>query len=352
MKPKKKLHPLVIAVIILLLLAVGLCAVVAGLWFSGRNAVSKPNEAPELPQGETEEDNGIYVTYNGKRYRYNDQMYNVLLMGVDAEVNPSEAEGIKEQSDVVMLGALDLAANKLTMIAIPRDLMCEVEQVDENGNHVGLTRTQLTMAYYYGDGRHGSCKLVSEAVSNLFYGLPIQGYAAYFLNGIGALNDAVGGVTVVVSDDYPFLNMAACHRMVSGTTLTLTGEEAEYYIRCRWAEHPDGAAHRLMRQKQYMLALIDQAKAAIKENPASLFTMYDAVDDYLLTNVSLSEISYLATKAVGMDFSGQFRTVEGTSEIVMAGDKAYLEVTADQNSLYELMLDVFYTEVPEQEQPS
>ena len=342
---KKKRNPLLVAAVILLLLAATLCAVVGGLWLSGRSAARQPEKAPELPQEQGEQDTGSYVTYEGKRYRYNEDMFNVLLMGIDADVDPSQAEGIREQSDLVVLAALDMKKDKLTLITIPRDLICDVQLVDDAGELIGIKRTHLNMAYTYGDGTHGSCKLVCDAVSNIFYGLPIHRYGAYFMNGIAALNDAVGGVTLVVSDDYPFWNVEGAQRLVAGETVTLTGEEAVWYTRCRWMEHPDGTALRLMRQKQYIQALIDQAMEKVVSDPASALGMYNAVSDYVITNVGLGEITYLASQVAGMEFSGQIRTVEGTSHIT---EDMYLEVIPDQQALYALMLDVFYTEAEDE----
>ena len=42
---------------------------------------------------------------------------------------------------------------------------------------------------------------MEEAVSELFYGLPIHGYCALSMNNIADLNDAVGGVTVTVPEE-------------------------------------------------------------------------------------------------------------------------------------------------------
>ena len=69
--------------------------------------------------------------------------------------------------------------------------------------------------------------------------------------------------------------------------------------------------------------------------------LYDSVDDYILTDLGVGQISYLATKAAGMEFEGDLRGLSG--ELVEVDDVAELHV--DQDNLYELMLEVFYTEV-------
>ena len=339
---KKKLHPLLIAVIVLLLLALTLCGVVLGLWLHGRNAMNESAEGPNLPpQEEAMEETGSFVEYNGKRYRYNEDMKNILLLGIDSELNPSEAAGSHDQADVLVLAALDLKQNKMTLISLSRDIMCDIPIEDNDGKETGLLTTQLALAYAYGNGLHKSCELTRDTVSNLFYGLPIHGYAAYYMNGIEELNDAVGGVTVNIIEDYPFSKQGQTKTWVEGAEITLNGKQAMHYIRARleW----DVAANdlRMQRQKQYMLALANKAKEQAKTDPASILSMYDAVDDYIVTDLGLSEISYLATKAAGMDFSGSIYSLTG--ELVL-NEKNMAELRVNQDELRELMLDVFYIE--------
>lgn len=343
---KKKLHPLLVVVIVLLLLAMTLCGVVLGLWLHGRSAMNEPTEGPNLPEQEEQtEKTGSFVEYNGKRYQYNEDMKNILLMGIDSDKNPDEAAGSHDQADVFVLAAMDLNQNKMTLISLSRDIMCNIPIEDNDNQQIGLKKTQLALAYAYGDGRHGSCKIARDAVSNIFYGLPIQGYGAYYLNGVADLNDAVGGVTVNLIFDYPFYVCDGAKRLtedLEGKDVTLTGKEAAAYIRARDENRPDANGLRMQRQKQYMLALISKAKDSAMKNPASIMEMYGAVDDYILTNLGLSEISYLATQAIGMDFAGDIRNVSGE---VILNEENMAEIHVNQQELYELMLDVFYMEV-------
>ena len=348
-KAKKKMSPLVIIVLVLLLLAITLCGVVAGLWFYGKSSLEQETEAPTLPVNKTEQSEEVetqettdsIIEYSGKRYQYNKNMVNILLLGIDSSEDPDEAFGNADQADVLVLVALDLKSNKMTLINVSRDIMCDVELVETDGTHTGLRHTQLALSYAFGDGQHESCELTRDAVSNLFYGLPIQGYAAYYMSGIRELNDAVGGVTVTILDDYPFTHIYQVRDMVAGKTMRLNGLQAEYYIRCRLEDRADAHELRMKRQKQYMLALISTAKEKVLENPASILKLYDSVDDYILTDLGVGQISYLATKAAGMEFEGDFRKLTG--KLVEVDNVAGLHV--DQESLYDLMLEVFYTEV-------
>lgn len=59
---------------------------------------------------------------------------------------------------------------------------------------------------------------MEQAVSELFYGLPIHGYCALSMNSIASLNDTVGGVTVTVPEDLAVMQPKL---FTAGDTVTL-----------------------------------------------------------------------------------------------------------------------------------
>ena len=344
---KRKLHPLIIVVIILLLFALILCTFVVGLWMHGKNSMTQATPPPTLPLPaesttvETQSNPNIFE-YNGKRYKYNTNMINLLLLGIDSEEKHDDYQTGYDQADVIVLAALDPLNNELNLISLSRDTLCDIEVTDNDGKNAGLIQTQLALTFGYGNDPHESCQATCDAVSNIFYGLPIRGYGAYYMNGIVELNDAVGGVTVTIIEDYPFSKQGQTKHWVEGTKVTLKGEWAEYYIRARVEHGVDSNDLRMVRQKQYMLALVNQAISKAKENPASIMEMYNAVDDYVITDLGVGEIAYLAMKATGMNFSGEIRSLPGD---LVLGEDGYAELHLNPQALYELMLDVFYTEI-------
>lgn len=342
---KKKINPFLIFFCILMGVTVLLCAAVAGLWLHGRSALTQTEQVPSLPAENPTISSPAenVVVYNGKRYRYNEDMCNILLLGIDSDDTPDSADGNHDQADVLVLAALDLANNKMSLISVPRDILCDFETLDENGNSSGVLNAHLALAYAYGDGQHQSCQITANAVSNIFYGLPIHGYGAFYMKGIGPLNDAVGGVPVTILDDILMYEVPGASRLRPGAQITLNAREAEVYLRVRLEYQADANQHRTNRQKQYMLSLLTQAKKRVKENPASLMTMYNAVDEYILTNLDIGQISYLATEAISMDFTGDIRSLTGEFSL---DDQNRAVLTLDQDALYELMLSVFYTELP------
>lgn len=160
----KKIIIGILSVLILLNLSI-----VGGVWYLR----SKGNENIRS-QNQTNRE-GYYVTYQGKEYKYNDDMINILLVGIDKRGNiEEEVQGIQGLADTVILVSLDTTNNTLYMTAIPRDTMTEIRQTDTEGNFVQTTKDKLTLQYGYGKDAQESNELMVTTVSNLMRNLPIQ----------------------------------------------------------------------------------------------------------------------------------------------------------------------------------
>ena len=227
----------------------------------------------------------------------------------------------------------------MTLISVSRDTMCDITILEDDQHQQGVAHAQIALSYAYGDGLSVSCELCREAVSTLFHGLEIDGYGAFFLGGVGKLNDAMGGVTVAVPQDLP--GLAVFRGMTPGGTATLTGEQARAFLQWR-EETATGNDGRMQRQKLFLLGAIDQLRRQIKSNPASVLSLYTTVNDYILTDLDLSRIVYLATEAASMQFSGDILRVPTGEGTVSAQN--HLELPVDEEGLNDLILSVFYEE--------
>lgn len=334
-KKQRKRLPLVLRLfIILMAITLLLCATVFGIWLHGRSVLrSKTVSAPTIDQNDNTQLDNYTIYHNGQYYRYKTGMVNLLLIGVDADEKPDQPHeyGGDYQADVLVLAALDTESNEMTLISISRDTMCDITILGDAQRQQGVARAQIALSYAYGDGLSVSCQLCCEAVSALFHGLDIDGYGAFFLGGVNVLNDALGGVTVTVPNTVPGMDI--------GSTVTLTGDQARRFIQWR-KEDATGNDERMQRQKQYLLSAISQTRQRIRTNPTSVLTLYNSVSDYVLTDLDLSRILYLATEAAAMDFSGdilRLPTGEGT-----VNAQQHLELPVDEEALTELILSVFY----------
>lgn len=302
----------------------------------------KNNEMEETGSPEDKEEKEGRVYYNGKAYDFNRDILTFLVMGIDqrSETVQEYTEGFEGGSaDAIFLLVLDPHSKKMQIIAIDRNTMTDVDIYDYYGSYEKTVRTQLCVQHGFGDGTVKSAGYMEKAVSNLLYGLPINGYCAVNMSAIPQINDAVGGVDVTVLDDITKMDKA----LVKGADVHLMGKSAFWYVKYRDTGVFGSAAGRLERQRQYLTAYVSKAKSEFRKNPALPVTLFGTLKDYMTTDLNAEKVTYLATMAAGFDFSGvDIRKIPG--ETVM-GDE-YEEFYVDEDGMYELILDVFYEEVP------
>ena len=343
--PRKKRGPL-IAVLIIFGILVLLLATAVGAYFylnkKGEAQLKKNQSIASItaPEEASSEDDGKTIVYNGAKYKYNEDNINILFMGVDRDMQDTGEKVIGEngQADVLIWAALDSKTGHLSLINISRDAMVDVNKYNVEDKYLGTDKMQLCLAYSYGDGKEKSCENTLQSVSRLMYGMPVNAYVAIDYSAIAPLNDAIGGVTVNVLEDLTQSDSA----LKAGETVTLHGEQAQTYVRSRNTEVLDSNNQRMERQKQYIDAFLQQAISQTRKNLTLPVTLYNDVSDYMVTNISASEATHLATLMIQNGVSGgDILTVPGE---VTQGD-VYAEFNPDDKELYKLILSVFYKEI-------
>lgn len=306
-----------------------------------------PEEAKVEGQ-EAEPDNSYVwqegdVRYHGGIYRYNEDILTFLFLGIDklSEVKPVKNSIDGGQSDAIFLLVLNPVNKEATVIGIPRDTMAEVEVYDKKGKYRGTDIRQICLQHGYGDGAELSCERSVTAVSKLFYNLPIHGYCALNMGAIPLLNDAVGGVDVIALEDAS-LSEVKSFRAKKGEALHLEGMDAYVYLRARDTGQSKSAAGRLERQKQYLTAYASKAVEALKSDITLPVSLYNTLSKYMVTDITIDEVSYLATRVAEYQFPEE-------NMFSLAGDinteGKYEKFYVDEQALYELILKVFYVEV-------
>lgn len=278
------------------------------------------------------------VRYKGVHYRYNSDILTFLFMGIDKNtvVEPVKNGIDGGQADALFLLVLDPDKKEASIIGINRNTMTDVAVYDENGRYRMDMVAQICLQHGFGDGAASSCERSVDAVSELFYDLPVNGYCAINMGAVPLINDAVGGVELTALETIPDT------WITEGETITLTGEEAYKYVRSRDTDEFASADRRLERQKQYLTAYAAKAMSEIKSDITLPLTIYNTLNKYMVTDISVDEVSYLATQAQNYDFDGsRFYQLEG--ETVMGS--RYEEFYVDETALYELILEIFYIEI-------
>lgn len=310
---------------------------VAGLGYAG---IQKKKAAEAASAKATvEADDSNTVTWQGKTYKYNQNLSNYLLLGVDkrtpAETRVGKADA--GQADALFLLSLNRKTKEMTMISIPRDTMTDVESFDLEGKSLGKSKDHISLSYGYGDGGAESCKLTQEAVSNLFYGLPIQGYLAMNLDGIPELTKSVGGLTVTVPNnslEYEYPEFA------EGAEVTLTEENTEVFLRSRDVDESQSAIYRMERQKAFLDAFSKKAKECYEQNAKFAADLFVAIKPYTVTNISEDRLMKLfQTADEGDGYTEWTVPGEGTQGL------SYDEYHVDDDALYAKIMETFYQEI-------
>ena len=307
-------------------------AILLGLYRGGRWLETRRNN-PE-PRGNYQERkaNEATVTYDGTVYRQRKNLTSILLMGIDHD--SGETGG---QADFLQLIVIDDTSRTLKRLSIDRDTMTPITVLGVLGNRSGVRTAQVSLSHGFGDGKEQSCELTAEAVSNLLLGMPVDFYLAMNLDGIAALNDMAGGVTVTLADDFSAQDPA----MAQGTTLTLHGDQAEIYVRSRRNVGVGTNEARMVRQEQYVAKLFAQLDTQMRSDQNFSGTMFDTLSPYLTTSIGrgrLINVVWLAkdyARQEPLSISGEHRV----------GSDGFMQFYADEASLYETVLDLFYEEV-------
>lgn len=279
------------------------------------------------------------VLWNGKEYEYNDHLSNYLVLGIDTREKTETSVGQADagQADAIYLVSRDRVKNTVTVISVPRDTMTEIETFTPGGESLGKSTDHISLSYAYGDGGHESCRLAREAVSNLFYGLPIQGYCAVNMDGISALVQSVGTVTVTVPNDsleaeYP--------EFTAGSQVTLNEENTEIFVRYRDTDERQSALVRMERQEEFIRALGEAVKALAVQDSGFAGKLYETMRPYMVTSMGNDEFVRLMQSAAEGGASEGW-TVPGQP----VDGQYYDEYHVDDEALYEKIIETFYTEI-------
>lgn len=357
-QPKKKSKALKIftrigiTIIVLLVITASTLAV---LLVRGRNEVLNGNqnvkiEVPDSFKTEQTDDNndgssenvGDIVFYNGKRYKYNDKITTIVFAGIDkrTEEHQQGVYGTAGQADCIFVMALDTESGGYKLMAVSRDSMVDVNIIDNKGVFQGTSNVQINLSYGYGYTKEQSAENLKNAVSRLFFGVPVNKYVAFDLDVIPILNDQVGGVNVTVNEDLTRRDP----ELYVGNNLTLNGTQAEYFVRTRDVTGDENQNNlRMERQKIYLTSFIKTTLKQTKSNIKKPLQMYNSCIDYMNTDITPSAVTYYTSVFLksGFDADKNMIKVPGTT---IAKD-GFAEYHVDTDEFFKIILETYYKEV-------
>ncbi len=268
---------------------------------------------------------GAEVYYKGQGYIYNENLINILCVGVDKE---EKTDKRYRQADALYLLSFDTETKKLNILSISRNTLADIEVYDINNEFLDNDNAQICLSFVYGKDDEHSSMLTSKAVSRLLYDLPINSYYTIFMDGVVKAVDSVGGVEVTVPED---LSRYYSH-WKKGSRVTLHSNDVLRYLQIRGESNEP----RMQRQIDFIKSFIKSAKSAFKKDLSLPLDLYNKLAKNSVTDIDAAQAVYLITEMSDADVS--FHSVKGETGF----DGMYETFMADDEALYETVLNLFY----------
>ena len=325
MRKKKQGRELVFFAVILILVLVMLYS---GLRILESTVFYRGQETGETIVSKT-------ITRDGVDYFPRQDITTVLVMGIDkyGPVEASEYYNNTGAADMNVLLIFDEVNRVCNILHLNRDTMVEMPVLGLGGKRAGTYYGQLALAHTYGTGLVDSCKNTRQTVSDFLYGIEIDYYVAMHMDAISILNDAVGGVTVYVTEDFSAVDPA-----IGKGNVTLLGNHAINYVRTRQGVGDQLNISRIERQKDYMDGFVTAFRAKREENAEFILTAYEQVQPFLVTDCSANAISGMMDRFSKFEIN-EVVTPEGRNVL----SNEYYEFYADEEKLDALILRLFYS---------
>ncbi|MBO5797908.1 MAG: LCP family protein [Clostridia bacterium] len=260
----------------------------------------------------------------------------LLLMGIDKEgpVQSSGSYNNDGEADVVSLLIFDKKDKVMRVLSLNRDTMTDVPVLGIGGRPAGSVYGQLALAHTFGTGLEDSCDNTVKAVSDLLLGAPIDHYMALNMDAIPIANDAVGGVTVKVTDDF-----SAIDPSLPMGEVTLRGEQATTFIRTRKGLGDQLNLSRMQRQKVYMEGFLEALRAKRAGSDSFLLKMYEDMADYAVTDCSFTTLNSILGRYAQYPLA-EIVVPEGQN---VEGEE-FMEFHLNEESFEDLVLRLFFAE--------
>lgn len=276
------------------------------------------------------------IQYQDDTYYLRRRLTTVLLAGVDKQSDAELGSNFRYsgQADFLVLVVIDDDQKKIIPVQINRDTMTEVTVVNVLGRKTGTRTQQICLAHAFGDGKEMSCELLAEAVSRYLKDVPVDFYVAMNMDGIVPFNDLIGGVRVTLNQDFSDKDP----EMTLGKTLVLHGKQAEYFVRGRMTVGDGTNIQRLERQRAYMASAKTVLMDRIRANPNYVMTLFESLDEYLVTDMYRGRIINIANKAKDYEVC-DILTIDGQTCV---GKYDFIEFYPDEDSLMRTVIEAFF----------
>lgn len=275
------------------------------------------------------------VTVDGVDYFPRQDITVLMLMGIDefGEVKKSESYNNTGECDMVALAVFDEQDKTYSVLTLNRDTMMDIYTLGVTGQPSGTIFAQLALAHTYGTGMEDSCENAVRTVSDFLSGLTVDYYLSMNMDAIAILNDAVGGVTVNVVDDFSNVDST-----IPMGEVTLSGEQALSYVQTRKDVSDQLNVSRMERHKEYMENFVTAFSSKVKESDTFVLETYNEIAPYIVSDCSVNSMSEMLNRYADYTLRD---VVTPVGESVLT--EQYVEFYVDEAELKKLILNMFYT---------
>lgn len=236
----------------------------------------------------TPEEVAVTPEVTEKVNQFNNQIKNVLLIGIDSDQNKNEPQ----RSDSMTIVTLDDMHKSIKMTSLMRDSWVEIE---------GHGKDKLNHAYAY-----GGAKLLLKTINQNF-DMNLEDYVLVDFNNLIHIIDAIGGVDLFVTwqeamymnfniENINKLNNSNIEKVeVKTQNIRLNGAQALSFARIRYL---DSDYKRSERQRILLLKVYERFKEVpLLELPGVIMKL----SEYAKTSLNEGEILDIASKALSND---------------------------------------------------
>lgn len=282
------------------------------------------------------------VCYNDIWYEPKEGLETILVMGLDKFEHAEQEAGYlnNEQSDFLMVLALDKKNQQCDILHLNRDTMTEIQRLGVGGGAAGTFTGQLALAHTFGSGGSDSCLNTTKAVSKLLGGVKIDHYLSVTMDAVAKVNDLVGGVEVEIMDDFSQIDP----QMVQGEKVRLTGEQALLYVRTRMGLEDSSNLHRMERQRQYMDALYQKTMECKHSDPSFMKNVFLEISGSFQSDYSVNQLEKLFGQMEEYTVN-PIRTLEGKA----VKGAEFMEFYVNEDAKQRTAVELFYQPVKESE---
>ena len=324
----RKRNPLKVVLVPVILLALVIVILYSGLQILESTVLQNTEKPAQVTTTKT-------ISRNGIEYFPRQDVTVIMVLGIDqmGPVTSSNYHRNNGAADSIMLLVFDENARDCTVLYLNRDTMLNMDVLGVRGDYAGTAYGQLALAHTYGTGLEDSCQNVKNTLMKYIHGLTIDYYVAMNMDAIPILNDAVGGVTVTVVDDFSKVNPT-----ITMGELTLRGDQVIDYVRTRKDVGDQKNVTRMERQKEYVDGFLKKLVEIERGDLDFAVRLYDQVAPYIVTDCSVTTLSNMLDRYAQFDLK-EVVTPEGENRI----EDGHYAFYVDEEKLDELIVRLIYS---------